>query len=243
MYHEYGPSDALRHHEERVAARTDSVLIRVHAVAASPWDRYSMLREPQPMSGLGVAARTSLGLDFAGVVEGAGEAVTAFHAGDAVYGSCDGIFAGYACAPETAIALKPISLDFQHAASVPLAGSTALQGLRDHARLQPGENVLITDASSAVGRFAIQIAKYFGARVTAACNTRNAELVWSLGAKAVIDDSPRDLAEALATHDVVFQRARPNVPAQWQVERCTADLEVLAALIDAQTLTLVIDRE
>jgi len=136
------------------------------------------------------------GVDVAGQVVAVGERVTQFKPGEAVFGVCKGAFAEYACAPEDRIVLKPESVSFDRAAAVPIAGLTALQGLRDKGHLQPGQNVLINGAAGGVGTFAVQIAKSFGANVTGVCSTKNVELVRSLGADRVIDYTRDDF-----THD------------------------------------------
>jgi NADPH:quinone reductase-like Zn-dependent oxidoreductase len=136
------------------------------------------------------------GVDVAGQVVAVGERVTQFKPGEAVFGVCKGAFAEYACAPEDRLVLKPESVSFDQAAAVPIAGLTALQGLRDKGHLQPGQNVLINGAAGGVGTFAVQIAKSFGANVTGVCSTKNVELVRSLGADRVIDYTRDDF-----THD------------------------------------------
>ncbi|HXQ01920.1 MAG TPA: NAD(P)-dependent alcohol dehydrogenase, partial [Candidatus Udaeobacter sp.] len=138
---------------------------------------------------------TRLGVDFAGTVEAVGKNVTKFKPGDEVFGGRTGAFADYVCVREArAVALKPVNITFEQAASVPIAAITALQALRDKGHLQPGQSVLINGASGGVGTFAVQIAKSYGADVTGVCSTRNLDLVRSLGADHVIDYTKQDFA-------------------------------------------------
>jgi NADPH:quinone reductase-like Zn-dependent oxidoreductase len=150
-----------------------------------------------------------LGVDFAGTVEAVGKNVTQFKPGDDVFGGRGGAFAEYVCArANRAVALKPANLTFEQAASVNIAGITALQALRDKGKIQPGEKVLINGASGGVGTFAVQIAKSFGADVTGVCSTRNVDLVRSLGADHVIDYTKEDFAKGEPRYDVILD----NVP-------------------------------
>ena len=216
VYYEYGSPDVLQFKEvEKPAVRADSVLVRVHGSAANPYDWHFIRGEPyfmRLMFGLRAPKRNALGVDFSGVVEEVGQEVTAFKPGDEVYGMCDGAFAEYLCAPESEVTLKPKSLGFDLAAAVPLAGLTALQGLRDSGRLRPGQRVLIIGASGGVGTFAVQIAKDLGAHVTGVCSTRNLEMVRSLGADEVIDYTRQDFAEGSAKYDVIFQLGGMHSP-------------------------------
>ena len=144
------------------------------------------------------------GVDVAGQVVAVGERVTQFKPGEAVFGVCKGAFAEYACAPEDRLVLKPESVSFDRAAAVPIAGLTALQGLRDKGHLQPGQNVLINGAAGGVGTFAVQIAKSFGANVTGVCSTKNVELVRSLGADRVIDYTRDDFTHDSQRYDLLL---------------------------------------
>jgi NADPH:quinone reductase-like Zn-dependent oxidoreductase len=144
------------------------------------------------------------GRDVAGEVEAVGKNVTQFKAGDEVFGACNGAFAEYACARESAFATKPSKVTFEQAASVPVAGLTALQGFRDKAQLQPGQKVLINGAAGGVGTFAVQIAKTFGAEVTGVCSTRNVEMVRSIGADTVIDYTREDFTSNGKQYDVIL---------------------------------------
>jgi NADPH:quinone reductase-like Zn-dependent oxidoreductase len=140
----------------------------------------------------------------AGEVEAVGGKVTRFKPGDAVFGCCAGAFAEYACTPESALAIKPENVTFEQAASVPIAGLTALQGLRDKAQLQPGQKVLINGAAGGVGTFAVQVAKSLGAEVTGICSTRNVEMLRSIGADRVFDYTQEDVTQSGQKYDVLF---------------------------------------
>ena len=141
---------------------------------------------------------------MAGRIEAVGEKVTEFQPGDEVFGSCNGAFAEYACAPEKSIASKPAGLTFEQAASAVVGGVTALQGLRDRGRLQRGQSVLINGAAGGVGTFAVQIAKWLGAEVTGVCSTPNVDLVRSLGADRVVDYTREDFATGDRTYDLIL---------------------------------------
>jgi NADPH:quinone reductase-like Zn-dependent oxidoreductase len=146
---------------------------------------------------------TRLGRDVAGVVEAVGKNVTQFKPGDEVFGICRGSLAEYACTLERALVMKPANVTFEQAASLPLAGLTALQGLRQ-GKIQPGQKVLINGATGGVGTFAVQIAKSFGAEVTAVCSTRNVDLVRSIGADHVNDYTKEDFTKSDQRYDVIF---------------------------------------
>jgi len=146
---------------------------------------------------------TRLGQDLAGEVEAVGKTVTQFKPGDEVFGLCRGGLAEYTCTRERALAIKPPNLSFEQAASLPLAGLVALQGLRE-GKIQPGQKVLINGATGGVGTFAVQIAKSLGAEVTAVCSTRNLDLVRSIGADHVIDYTKEDFTKSEQCYDVIF---------------------------------------
>jgi NADPH:quinone reductase-like Zn-dependent oxidoreductase len=161
------------------------------------------------MRAMGVGLRKPkdprLGVDFAGTVETVGKNVTQFKAGDEVFGGRDGAFAQYVCPrADRAVAPKPSNITFEQAASVNIAGVTALQALRDKGKVQPGQTVLINGASGGVGTFAVQIAKSFGAEVTGVCSTRNLEMVRSLGADHVIDYTKEDFTKIDQRYDLIF---------------------------------------
>jgi NADPH:quinone reductase-like Zn-dependent oxidoreductase len=189
-----------------------SVLVRVRAASVNPADWHMMRGDPsiaRLQMGLRAPKQAILGWDVAGQVEAVGDGVPAFRPGDEVYGSPfdggSGAFAEYSRVPEHALALKPANLSFEQAAAVPLAGLTALQGLRDHGRIASGQSVLVIGASGGVGTFAVQIAKSYGAEVTGVCGTRNVELVRSLGADHVIDYNEDDFAKAGRRYDLILQ--------------------------------------
>lgn len=191
---------------EKPVPADDEVLIKVRAAAVNPLD-YHLLRHPFLRRTISTASKVKIsgvGRDAAGHVEAAGRNVTQFRPGDEVFGACNGAFAEYACARESALASKPANVSFEQAASSPVAGLTALQGLRDKARVEPGQKVLINGAAGGVGTFAVQIAKVLGAEVTGVCSTRNVELVRSIGADTVIDYTREDFTSNGQRYDVIF---------------------------------------
>jgi NADPH:quinone reductase-like Zn-dependent oxidoreductase len=208
IYHTYGSPDVL--HYEEAATPTpgeNEVLIQVRAAAVNPMDWHFLRGQPyliRMMTGLRRPQDTRLGIDVAGRVEAVGKNVTQFKPGDAVFGTCRGAFAEYACAAESALVLKPEQVTFAQAASAPVAALTALQGLRDKGRLQPGQKVLINGAAGGVGTFAVQIARLFGAEVTGVCSTRNVDLVRSLGAAQVIDYTQENFTKRRERYDLLF---------------------------------------
>jgi len=200
VYHQYGSPDVIQYEEvEKPTAGDNQVLIKVHAASVNPLDWHYLRGKPYIMrlqSGLRTPKDPRLGADVAGVVEAVGKDVTEFKPGDAVFGSCSGAFAEYACVGEKALVKKPDNVTFEQAAAVPVAAFTALQGLRDYGQFQqPGQQVLINGAAGGVGTFAVQIAKALGATVTGVCSTRNVELVRSLGADQVIDYTKTDFTQ------------------------------------------------
>jgi NADPH:quinone reductase-like Zn-dependent oxidoreductase len=206
----YGRPDVLELRELDVPPiADDQVLVRVHASSVNPTEWY---RVTGPVfARLGGGARrpkdTAVGADVAGVVEAVGGAVTAFRPGDEVLGTAPGAWAEYAAARESRLALKPPGLSFEEAAAFPIAGITALQALRDHGQVEAGQKVLINGASGGVGTFAIQLAKSFGAEVTAVCSTRNVEQARSLGADRVVDYTQEDFTRADVRHDLLLDVA------------------------------------
>ncbi|MGA2569131.1 MAG: NAD(P)-dependent alcohol dehydrogenase [Terracidiphilus sp.] len=209
VYRKNGPPDVLTCEEiEKPTPKEAEVLIKVNAAAVNPLDYHLMKGGPALARLLfGVRKLKVPGVDVAGVVEAAGSGVTKFKAGDAVFGACRGAFAEYAIAPESALAAKPESVPFEDAAASPIAALTALQGLRNRGKIQPGQSVLINGASGGVGTFAVQFAKYFGAQVTAVCSARNAELVRSLGADRVVDYAQEDFSKGTARYDLILDLA------------------------------------
>lgn len=207
-YSKYGSPDVLRFAETGKPIPSDfEVLVRVRAASVNPYDWHFMRGAPfvlRLMSGLRQPSFTQLGVDVAGDVEALGPHVTQFKVGDEVFGMGRGTFAEYVCVSESALVLKAPNVSFAQAASVPLAGLTALQGLRDKGHLLPGQTVLINGAAGGVGTFAVQIAKVIGADVTGICSTRNVELVRSLGADKVIDYTREDFTTSPKRYDVVL---------------------------------------
>src|SRR5216117_3254678 len=192
VYCDYGVPNLKFQEIEKPTPADDQLLVRVRAASVNPLDWHFIEGTPYIMRAMGVGMRkpkdTRLGVDFSGTVEAVGKNVTKFKLGDEVFGGRTGAFAEYVCVREArAVASKPASVTFEQAASVPIAGITALQGVRDKGKVQSGQKVLINGASGGVGTFAVQIAKSMGADVTAVCSTRNLDMVRSLGADHVID--------------------------------------------------------
>ncbi len=209
VYCDYGLANLKLEDVEKPTPTDDQILVKVRAASVNPLDWHFIEGTPKIMRMMGVGLRkpkdTRLGVDFAGTVEAVGKNVTQFKPGDDVFGGRDGAFAQYVCARETrAVALKPASITFEQAASVPIAAITALQGLRDKGKVQAGQKVLINGASGGVGTFAVQIAKSFGADVTGVCSTRNVDLVRSLGADHVIDYTKDDFTKSAERYDVIL---------------------------------------
>lgn len=187
----------------------DAVLVRVRAASINPVDRYGVTGTPliaRPLMGLRRPKSGRVGRDFAGTVEAVGPNVTEFNAGDDVFGAADGALAEYVC-EDSALARKPANASFEEAAAVPIAGVTALQGLRDHGRLDVGQHVLVNGASGGVGTFAVQIAKALGAEVTAVCSTRNVEQARTLGADHVVDYTRDDFTRTGRRFDLILDVA------------------------------------
>jgi NADPH:quinone reductase-like Zn-dependent oxidoreductase len=185
------------------------VLVHVRAASLNALDWYGFRGRPyfaRPMMGLRRPRSGELGADFAGVVDAVGKGVGDFAPGDEVYGSASGSFAEYVVASKS-IERKPANLSFEEAATVPVAGYTALQGLRDHGAVQPGQRVLVNGAAGGVGTFAVQIAKALGAEVHAVCSTRNVEQARELGADRVFDYSREDFTRSGVRYDVLFDNA------------------------------------
>jgi NADPH:quinone reductase-like Zn-dependent oxidoreductase len=213
VYSDYGLSNLKLENIEKPVPNDDQILVKVRAASINPYDWHFIEGTPYIMRMMGVGLRKpkdiQLGVDFAGTVEAVGKNVTQFKPGDDVFGGRGGAFAEYVCRrAEGAVALKPANLTFEQAASVNIAGITALQALRDKGKVQPGQKVLINGASGGVGTFAVQIAKSFGADVTGVCSTRNVDLVRSLGADHVIDYTKEDFAKSGQRYDVILD----NVP-------------------------------
>jgi NADPH:quinone reductase-like Zn-dependent oxidoreductase len=186
----------------------DEVLVRVHAagVGRDVWHIMTGLPYPIRLAGYGLRAPKNpvIGSDVAGVVEAVGKNVTRFQRGDEVFGIGKGSYAEYVCASEDKLAHKPANLTFEQAAVVAISGLTALQGLRDHGRVEPEQKVLVIGASGGVGTFAVQIAKAFGAHVTGVCSTTKVDMVRSIGANHVIDYTREDFAEGEQRYDLIL---------------------------------------
>ena len=213
VYCDYGLANLKLENIEKPTPNDDQLLVRVRAASINPYDWHFIEGTPEIMRLMGVGLRkpkdTQLGVDFAGTVEAVGKNVTQFKPGDEVFGGRGGAFAEYVCPRATrAVALKPANITFEQAASVNIAGITALQAIRDKGKVQPGQKILINGASGGVGTFAVQIAKSFGADVTGVCSTRNVDLVRSLGADHVIDYTKEDFAKGAERYDVILD----NVP-------------------------------
>jgi NADPH:quinone reductase-like Zn-dependent oxidoreductase len=204
----YGGSETLACMQvETPAPGEGEVLIRVRAASVNPMDSHLMSGRPI-VTRLGRGLRRPRldrpGADVAGVIEAVGANVTRFHPGDAVFGTCRGALADHVCAAEGKLAMKPPGVSFEEAAALPVAGLTALQGLRDKGGLRPGQKVLVNGASGGIGTFAVQIARTLGAEVTGVCSTANVDLVRSIGAHRVIDYRREDFVRSGEFYDLVL---------------------------------------
>ncbi len=205
---DYNRPDLLRLEDvEKPTPGNDEVLIQVRAASLNAYDWGTMRGTPRFIRlilGLPRPRAFRVGRDVAGRVESVGSGVTRFKPGDDVFGACRGSLAEFACAKESYLVGKPASLSFEEAAALPVAGLTALQGLRDRGRVQPGQRVLINGAAGGVGTFAVQIAKSLGAEVTGVCGSRNVERVRSIGADRVVDYLREDFTRSGQRYDVIF---------------------------------------
>lgn len=208
--HSFGPPEVITIEEvDRPVPGDDGILVRVRASSVNKADWYELTGTPMVARfemGLRRPKTPRLGSDYAGTVEEVGKDVTDFSPGDEVYGGIGGAFAEYVVVKKS-IARKPATLTFEEAAAVPTAAVTALQGLRDHGGLKPGQNVLVNGASGGVGTFAVQIAKANGAEVTAVCSTRNVQMVQALGADHVIDYTREDFTKSGHLYDLMLDVA------------------------------------
>ncbi len=203
----YGPPDVLQFKEvEKPVPNDGEILVKIKAASVNTLD----LATRGPLlariitGGLRKPKDPRVGADIAGRVEAVGSNVTQFQPGDEVFGAWKGGFAEYASVPENRVALKPTNSSFEEASAIPVAAITALQGLRDKGQIQPGQKVLIHGASGGVGTFAVQIAKAFGAEVTAVCSTRNLDMVRSIGADHVIDYTQEDVTRTGQRYDLIL---------------------------------------
>ena len=209
---QYGTPDVMKFKDvEKPAPKDHEVLVKIHAAALNMFDWHLLTADiflVRLNAGLFKPKYKIPGADMSGRVEAVGKDVTQFKVGDEVYGdlaaSGCGSFAEYVAVPEKALALKPVNLTFEESAAYPMAAVTALQGLRDQGKLQPGQKVLIQGASGGVGSFAVQIAKVLGAEVTAVCSARNMDQVRSLGADHVIDYAKEDFTRNGKQYDLIF---------------------------------------
>jgi NADPH:quinone reductase-like Zn-dependent oxidoreductase len=234
VHTKYGPPDELQLKEvEKPAPKDDQVLVKIHATTVTSTDcnlrnltfTPRLLHLPMRMQfGLIKPKATILGVDLAGEIEAVGKAVTRFKPGDQVYGTpepASGGHAEYICIPEDgALTTKPTNLSYEEAAAIPVAAHTALYFLRDQGSIQAGQSVLVIGASGAIGTFAVQLAKYYGAQVTGVCSTTNLELVRSLGADRVIDYTKEDFTRRGDTYDAIFDTVCKS-----SFSRCRRSLE------------------
>lgn len=212
VYTEYGSPDVLQLKEvAKPTPKDDQVLVKVYAVSVNAADLHLLKAEPfliRLSSGFLKPKNTILGSDIAGRVEAVGRNVAQFKPGDEVFGDISacgwGGFAEYVCVSENALALKPTNLSFEESAAVPMAAVTALQGIHYAGQIRPGQKVLINGASGGVGTFAVQLAKAFGAEVTAVCSTRNLDMARSIGADHVIDYTKEDFTNNGQQYDVIL---------------------------------------
>ena len=208
VYHGYGSPKVLKLEEIDIPlVGDDQVLVKVHAVSINPFDWHMLRGTPylvRLQAGLFKPKNSGFGNDVAGVVEAVGKNVTEFRPGDEVFGGGRGALAEYVCAARDGVVHKLGDLTFEQAASIPIAGLTALQGLRDKGQIQPGQSVLIHGASGGVGTFAVQIAKSYAAEVTGVCSTRNVDMVRSIGADEVIDYTQEDFTKSGRRYDLIF---------------------------------------
>lgn len=204
----YGLPDVLELQEvDKPVPEVDQVLVRVHAASVNQYDWHFLTGTPYLLrlgGGLSKPKQVIPGVDFAGEVEAVGANVTRFQPGDEVYGMRSGAFAEYLCVREPRLARKPANASFAEAAAVPMAGLSALQGLRDKGGIRAGQRVLIIGASGGVGTYAVQLAKVFGAEVTAVCSPGNVAAARSLGADRVIDYTCEDLVQCGQKFDLIL---------------------------------------
>ena len=238
VYTKYGLPDVLELKEvEKPAIKEDEILIKVHATSVTPMDwRFRNGKFPARLfSGLIKPKINILGVDLAGEVESVGKDVKLFKNGDQVYGGArSGCYAEYVAMSENAVVtVKPVNMTYEEAAAVPFGAFSALHFLRDAGNIQSGQKVLINGASGGVGTFAVQLAKYFGAEVTAVCSTSNLDLVRSLGADEVIDYTKEDFTKNGQTYDVVF-----DAVAKSSFSNCKRSLNQKGTYVTTETISL-----
>jgi NADPH:quinone reductase-like Zn-dependent oxidoreductase len=214
----YSSAEALKLAEvEKPVAQEGEVLVRVHATSINAGDYFTMRGSPWLIRlsvGLPRPKGHILGWDVAGTVEAVGSGVTRFQPGDEVFGEVDHAFAEYVSVSQERVVPKPANLDFDQAAAVPVAAHTALQGLRNTGEVRAGQRILVNGASGGVGSFVVQIAKAFGAEVTAVCSGKNAELVRSLGADQVIDYAQEDFTRGEERYDLIMDQVGNHKPSR-----------------------------
>lgn len=207
IYEKYGPPEVLELQEvPKPDPKDDEVLIKVHSAAVNPLD-YKMRKSILPIRFISSLLKPKvhrMGVDVAGVVEALGKNVTRFKPGDQVFGLCRGACSEFVSSPENRLSKKPKNITFDEAAAVPVAALTALQGLRDKANIKKGDKVLIYGASGGVGHFAVQIASYYRAEVTAVCSSSNLDWVKGLGAHHMIDYTKEDFTKSGNKYDIIF---------------------------------------
>lgn len=225
VYQNFGSPDVLECQDiEKPTPADDEVLIKVRAASVNPLDWKLMKGGPlivRLLLGLGKPKLKRPGVDVAGEVEAVGKNVAQFKPGDQVFGTCAGAFAEYAVSRsarglKSALAIKPDALTYEQAASAPVAALTALQGLRDKGRIQPGQTALVNGAAGGVGTFAVQIAKSFGADVTGVCSTRNVDMVRSIGADQVIDYSQQNPTNPGQHYDIILDCVGNHSFSDWR---------------------------
>ena len=208
VHNDFGPPDVLGLADvDQPIPKEHEILVDVRAAAVNPLDWHFIRGEPSLMRLWGKPKARIPGADVAGTVAAVGANVRRFRAGDEVFGGCRGSFAEFVCGNEDRFALKPARLTFEQAATIPIAGCTALQALRDSGRVRPGQSVLVNGAAGGVGTFAVQIAKALGADVTGVCSASNVELVRSLGADHVIDYTAEDFTRQARRYDLILNVA------------------------------------
>ncbi len=219
VYEEYGSPDVLELQDtDKPVVKDDELLVRVRASSVNPYDWHWMTGLPyfsRMQFGLFKSKFDGLGADLAGQVEAVGKNVTQFRPGDEVFGGVEiGGFAEYVSVSEESVVQKPANLTFEQAGTVAMAALTALQGLRDVGKVQPGQQVLINGASGGVGTFAVQIAKSLGAEVTGVCSTRNVDMVRSIGADHVVDYTQEDFTRGEQRYDLMLDLIGNRSPSE-----------------------------
>jgi NADPH:quinone reductase-like Zn-dependent oxidoreductase len=235
LHTKFGPPDELQLNEvEKPVPKDNEVLIKIHATTVTTSDcnnrnltfapKWSLLPMRLFVSGVFKPRINKLGIDLTGVIEAIGKDVKRFKKGDQVFGTPSpafGTYAEYTCMPEDGVlTIKPAKTTWEEAASIPLAGNTALYFIRDLGNIQAGQKVLINGASGGIGTFAVQLAKYYGAEVTGVCSTTNLEMVKSLGADKIIDYTKEDFTKSNETYDIIF-----DAVGKISFSRCTSSLK------------------